>query len=167
MASGSPVVQIIRVLPLTSSGAYLSHIAGGSTPAERYTAWTFPNSGSFYVDFLVALKGYAAGGLTLRLGWGSPATTGNCVWQAAIRRISDDADDMDTAHTYDYNTVTGAAPTATHELSYDNITFTSGADMDSWAEGEMAILRILRDSAHASDTLADTCYLWGLFGYET
>lgn len=167
MASGSPVLQVLRVLPLTTSGAYLTHIAGGSTPAERYAVWTFLDAAAAYVDFLCIIKGYAAGGLTLRLGWSSAATTNNCVWQAAVRRISDDADDMDTAHTYDFNTVTGAAPTAVNELSYDNITFTDGADMDSWADGEMAILRIKRDPAHASDSLANTAYLWGFTGYET
>lgn len=168
MASGSPVMQILRVLPIVgTSGAYLSHVAGGSTPAERYAVWTFPDAAQRYVDFLCALKGYAGGGLTLRLGWSTPATTNNCVWQAAIRRISDDADDMDTSHTYDFNTVTGAAPSASRELSYDNITFTNGADMDSWADNEMAILRITRNPAHASDNLGNTAELWGLFGYET
>jgi hypothetical protein len=168
MASGSPILQIIRVLPLSgTNGAYLVNIAGGSTPNERYTVWTFPDAAARYVDFLCAIKGYAAGGLTLRIGWSSLATANNCVWQAAVRRISDDADDMDTSHTYDYNTVTATTASAVNEVAYDNITFTDGADMDSWADGEMAILRIKRDPAHASDSLANTAYLWGVFGYET
>lgn len=167
MASGSPVVQVVRIMPPATSYSYLSAIAGGSTPNEDYRVWTFTNSAAAYLDVLCALKGYAGGGLTFRLGWSALATTNNCVWQLAVRRISDDADDMDTSHTYDFNTVTGAAPSAVNELSYDNVTFTNGADMDSWADGEMAIVRVLRDPAHASDTLANTCYLWGFTGYES
>lgn len=168
MASGALVLQHQTWQPLTgTSGAYPSHIAGGSTPNERYRVWTFPDAAARYLDVLVALKGYAGGGLTLRIGWSSLATTNNAVWQCAFRRIADDADDMDTSHTYDFNTVTATTASAVNELSYDNITFTDGVDMDSFADNEMAILRILRDPAHASDSLANTAYLWGIFGYET
>jgi hypothetical protein len=166
MASGSPVIQTHRVFPLTTTGAYLSHIAGGSTPAERYAVWTFPDAGG-YLDVLVSLKGYAGGGLTVRLGWSSLATSNAAVWQVAFRRISDDADDMDTSHTYDFNTVTATTASAVNEVAYDNVTFTDGADMDSWADGEMAIMRILRIGSHGSDTLGNTAYLWGWIGYET
>jgi hypothetical protein len=168
MASGNPIVQVIRVLPPATSFAYLTNIAGGSTPAERSLVWTFPDAAATYLDMLCALKGYGGGGLTLRLAWSSLATSNNAVWQAAIRRIVDDAEDMDTSHSYDYNN-SGAvtAPSAVNELSYDSITFTDGADMDSWADNELAYIRLLRDPAHASDNLANTAYLWGLWGYET
>jgi hypothetical protein len=167
MASGNPVVQILRVLPPATSFAPPQVINGGSSPAERYIVWQFADAASAYIDFLCALKGYGGGGLTLRLGWSSLATANNAVWQAAIRRIADDAEDMDTSQTYDFNTVTAAAPSAVNEVVYDNITFTDGADMDSWADGELAIVRVLRDPANGSDNLANTAYLWGLTGYET
>ena len=169
MASGTPCLKILRVMPPASSFAYLSRIAGTSTPAESSLVWTFPDSAATYLDFLVALKGYAAGGLTLKLFWSAAVATNNAVWQAAFRRIADDAEDMDTtAQTYDFNNSGAvAAPSAVGELSYDTITFTDGADMDSFADGEIAILRLLRDPAHASDSLANTAYLWGLIGYET
>lgn len=167
MASGDPVIKILRVLPPGASFSFPTRIAGGSTPAESYRVWTFPDAAATYLDFLCAMKGYDGGGLTLRLAWSALATSNNAVWQAAIRRIADDADDMDTSHTYDFNTVTAAAPSASHELSYDNITFTNGADMDSWADDELAVVRILRNPAHASDNLANTAYLWGLYGFET
>ena len=168
MASGAPVVQILRVMPPGASFSYLTRIAGASTPAEAYLVWTFPDSASTYLDLLCELRGYAGGGLTLALKWSAAANTNNAVWQAAIRRIADDAEDMDTtAQTYDFNTVTAAAPSAVGELSYDNITFTDGADMDSWADGELAIIRILRDPANGSDNLANTAYLWSLTGRET
>jgi len=167
MASGDQVVKILRVMPPGASFAYLSRLAGGSTPAENILAWTFPDAAATYLDFLCALHGYGGGGLTFRLGWGTPATANNAVWQLAIRRIADDAEDLDTSQTYDFNTVTAPAPSATLELSYDNIAFTNGADMDNWAAGEMAIVRLMRDPANGSDNLANTAYLFGLYGYET
>ena len=168
MASGSPVVQILAVMPPATSGATLDTLTGTSTPAEAIPVWTFADAAAAYMDFLCALKGYAGGGLTLRLVWAAAVTTNNAVWQAAIRRIADDAEDLDTtAQTYDFNTVTAAAPSAVGEVSYDNITFTNGADMDSWADGELAIIRILRDPANGSDTLANTARLLGFIGYES
>lgn len=168
MASGNPVVNVVRVMPPGASFAYPTRIAGASTPAESIRVWTFPDTGSTYLDFLCFLKGYGGGGLTLRLMWGAAAATNNAVWQAAVRYISDDAVDLDTtAKTYDYNTVTAAAPSVVGETSYDNITFTNGADMDSWADNTFAIIRILRDPANGSDTLANTAYLYGFQGYES
>lgn len=155
-------------MPPGASFAYLTRIAGGATPAEALLAWTFPDSGAFHVDLLCELRGYAGGGLTFALKWSSLATSNNAVWQVAIRRFQDDAEDLDsTAHSYDYNTVTAAAPSAVQEISYDSVTFTDGADMDSWADGELAIVRVKRDGAHASDNLANTAYLWSVTGRET
>jgi hypothetical protein len=168
MSSGDPVLQILRVIPPATSAAYPSVVNGASSPAERVPVWTFPDSGATYLDFLVALNGYDGGGLTLRLLTGAAAAANNYVFQAAFRRLQDDAEDLDTtAFTYDFNTVTIAAPSAVGEQSYDNITFTDGADMDSLGDLEYAILRLLRDPANGSDNLGNTAYLYGLMGYET
>jgi hypothetical protein len=168
MASGDPVVRILSVNPPNASFAYESRILGTSTPAESLRVWTFPDAAAAYLDYLIYLRGYAGGGLTFRLAWSAAAATNNAVWQLAIRRMQDDAEDLDTtSQTYDYNTVTATAPTAIGEHSVDNITFTNGADMDNLANDEFAILRLLRDPAHASDSLANTAYLWGITGWET
>lgn len=122
--------------------------------------WAFADAASAYMDFYGRLQGYGGGGLTLKFAWSSPATSNSAVWQAAIRRIADDAEDLDTtAETYAFNTVTATAPSVAGEVSYDSITFTDGADMDSVADGEYFILRILRDPANASDNLANTANL--------
>lgn len=168
MASGNPVVLQLQRMPPATSFATPAVINGASTPAERINVWNFADAAAAYLDILCVLKGYAGGGLTLKLFWAASVNTNNCVWQAAIRRVQDDAEDLDTtAQTYDYNTVTAAAPSAIGEISYDTITFTDGADMDSLADGEQFILRILRDPAHASDNLGGTAQLLGLIGYET
>ena len=159
MASG----QIFPLTPLPpgSSGAQLDILVGASTPAESLPIAVYADAAAAYIDYYGTLRGYGGGGLTLDLVWSSLATANNAVWQAAFRRIQDDAEDVDTtAHTYDFNTVTAAAPSAAGENSLDSITFTDGADMDSLANGEPFILRVLRDPAHASDNLANTAQLW-------
>jgi hypothetical protein len=170
MASGDTVVKLLKAMPIpTSSGAYPLTLTGGSTVAEKVQVFVFPGADA-YCDFLCQLEGYDAGGLTFKLRWSTTVTANNAVWQLAIRRFQDDAEAIGSAHTYDYNTVTGAAPSAVGELSYDNITFTNGADMDSVADGEMFILRLRADESHASDTLTATTprYLWGWpIGVET
>ena len=136
--------------------------AGGSTPVETIVLLDFDTTTQEYADFLLELPAnYSGGGLTITIKWlADTATSGEVVWGAAIRRVADDAEDVDTAHTYDYNTIgAGAtAPSASGEFGYDDITFTDGADMDSLAAGESAILRITRDTADGDDDMAgDAC----------
>lgn len=131
--------------------------AGGSTPPENYLVLDFNYSADTYADFNIYMPPtYAGGGVTLTLAYmAATATAGNVKWGAAFRRAQDDAEDLDTAHTYDFNTTTVATASATGELDYASITFTDGADMDSLAAGEFAILRIVRQStgeANATDT---------------
>jgi hypothetical protein len=167
MASGDPVVQIIRECPLAATAAFPNVIVGTSSPAERIPVWEFADAGIRYLDLLCVLRGYAGGGLTFALKHGA-AATGNGRISLAIRAIPDDTEDLDTtAHTYDYNASTIAAPSAVGEVAYDDMTFTSGADMDSLANGELFILRIRREPADAADTIANSWYLYALDGRET
>ena len=168
MASGDSVVQVMAVLPPDATFATLDTMPGGSTPAEIVSVLDFDAAAIEYVDYLCRLHGYAAGGLTLRMAWSaSSATSGVCRWGAAIRRVADDAEDIDVAHTYVYNDVDATAPSAIGEVSYDAVTFTDGADMDSWADGETAIIRVRRNATHANDTMAGDAELWHLMGEET
>lgn len=168
MANGR--VQILAVRPPGSSFATPVVIVGGATPAEHVPAWAFDASSIEYLDFLCRLDGYAGGGLTLTLPWAAEsATSGNVIWEAAIRAIPDDAEDLDTtAHSYDFNAASAdAAPSALKEVSYPTITFTDGSDMDSWASGELAIIRVRRNASSGSDTMSGDAYLLGLVGVET
>jgi|SRR3990167_1398104 len=161
MASGAIVGQIISVLPPATLFPQPYVRQGGSTPVERVLVYGFDAATAEYLDFLVLLRGYAGGGLTIAVAWSAfSAITGNTIWRIGIRRIQDDAEDIDAAHTYDYNSVTDAAPSASGEVVYPTITFTNGADMDSWADGELAIVRVGRDAANASDTMAADAELW-------
>ena len=168
MASGEPVVQILDVMPTATVYATMDTRAGGSTPAEAVMMWDFDTSTTEYVDFKCVLDGYDGGGLTFTIPYSaSSATSGVCRWAIAIRAMVDDAEDIDGAHTYDYNAVDDTTASATGELSYPTLAFTDGADMDSWANGQVAIVRIRRDVASANDTMAGDAELWGLIGRET
>jgi hypothetical protein len=168
MASGATVVIIHKVSPPATLFAAPNVRAGGSTPAERVPLWQFDASTIEYMDFYCQLQGYAGGGLTFTLPWSATsATTGVTRWGIGIRRIADDAEDVDTSQTYDYNDVDDTTASATGEFSYPTLAFTNGADMDSWAEGEMAIVRVRRNASHANDTMAGDAELLMLWGKET
>lgn len=169
MASGDPVVHILRILPLSASFAPLSVRAGGSSPAETMMFLaTFDAATIEYVDLLCKLEGYGGGGLSWTLPWSAAtATTLETRWEIGVRRFQDDAEDLDAAHTYAFNFVEDTAPSLSGEISYASITFTDGADMDSWAEGEFAIVRIRRNAADAGDDMAGDAELWAVVGLET
>lgn len=161
MASGESVLESLEIVPPAASAAQWDVRAGGSTPAENVTVYAFDDSTDENLDLFCRLgPNYGGGGLTLRLPWAAAsATTGNVVWNAAIRRIADDAEDVDGAHSYDFNAVTDAAPSVSGEFTDAVITFTSGADMDSLAAGELFILRIVRDADNGSDTMTGDAQL--------
>lgn len=170
MASGQPVVQIVRELQPVTTGAIPVTFVGTSTPAERFFGWRFDDAANAFMDYLIRLQGYAGGGLTIQLAHVPlTGTPGNAVRiSAAIRRIQDDAEDLDTtAHTYDYNAATLTTASALGEVAYDTIAFTNGVDMDSLAEGELGVLRIRREPADAADTLAGNWLLLAVSGIET
>ncbi len=175
MAANDPVVKFLKVIPPGANYAYESRLTGGSTPAESVVVWTFPDGGTAatHLDFLAVLEGYDGGGLTFPLKWSASVASGNVEWEMSIRRFQDDLEDLDASHAYGttpgWNTVTVAVPDAVNEIASDNITFTNGADMDSWADRELAIIRIRRDAqaGNTDDTAAGIAYLWGLHGYET
>lgn len=168
MASGKQVGTLLNVMPPSSSYATLTMRPGGSTPAESMPVWAFDASSDEYIDYYGVLDSYDGGGLTVTLMWAADtATSGAVMWKAAIRRLQDDAEDIDTAHSYDFNSVTDTAASAAGELSYPNITFTDGADMDSAANGEAFVLRVFRDANDAADTMTGDAHLVGVIVKES
>lgn len=166
MASGEAVLHVLEIWPPQTLFAVLTRRAGGSSPVEGQNVWAFDTTTIWYLDFLCSLRGYDGGGLTLTLPWtAASATSGTVIWGAAVHRYQAATDDVDVSHTYDYNAASAATvPGTAGQMTYTNITFTNGADMDSWADGELAIVRIRRDTA---DTAAGNAELWGLLGKET
>lgn len=169
MASGKPIIDVIREMPPATLFATWDVRPGGSSPVEALQVLDFDATAIEYMDFLCRLsEDYAGGGLTLTLAWmATSATSGAVRWEAAVRRLVDDAEDIDGAHTYDFNGVTATTASATGEQAYDAITFTDGADMDSWAAGEYAIVRIRRDPTNGGDDLVGDSELIGWSGRES
>lgn len=163
------VGRILRIIQPATLYAAEDVRVGGSTPAENFPVWNFDASTDEYLDFYCQLDPcYAGRGLTVRLAWAAAtATSGNCIWRAAIRAFVDDTDDIDVSHTYDYNSITVAAASASGEVVYDDITFTNGSDMDSLAAGEFFILRVTRDADNASDTMTGDAQLVAVSIRET
>jgi hypothetical protein len=167
-ASGKGRVHVIKAMPPATAYATFDSRAGGSTPAESVEVIDFDASSTEYMDFLCRLENYSGGGLTFTLPWSATsATSGGVRWEVAIRRLEDDADDVDTAHTYDFNGVTDTAASASGEVVYATVTFADGADMDSWADGELAIVRVRRKHDHAGDDMTGDAELWWIRGQET
>lgn len=101
-------------------------------------------------------RNYAGGGVTITLVWmASTATTGNVIWNTAFERHQDDAFDLDAdGFAAVQASAASAAPSASGETSYDMITHTDGAQMDSVAVGESFRLKVTRDADNGSDTMA-------------
>lgn len=158
MATTQKVVEILQALPPATLFATLDTLAGASTPAEAIAHYLFDDTTVEYMDFLCRLnEEYDGGGLTFTIWYGAVATSGSAGWSLAIRRIEEDAEDLDTtAFTYDYNdSAADTVPSASGELQSVTIAFTSGADMDSLAAGELFILRIKRNTSVTGDATGD------------
>lgn len=170
MASGNSLIDLTpqTFSPPATAAAQFDIIAGTSTPAESIPVLAFDTTTVEYADFRCKMPAhYAGGGVTIIICSSAGTTTGTLQWAIAFRAIKDDAEDLDTtAQTYDYNTVNiGTLASAVGEVTYDNITFTDGADMDSTAAGDEFILRIRRDTG--SDTASTDCYIHGIEIRET
>jgi hypothetical protein len=162
MASGNTLLVFVARdgVPSATAGAVHGILAGGSTPAEGVPTLAFDSATDESVDFIgVMPRHYGGSGLTLTLYWASAETSNAVVWGAAFRRVADDAEDIDTSHTYDFNTVTATTASAAGEADYATITFTNGADMDSLAVGELFNLRITRDADNGSDNMTGDALL--------
>ena len=169
MASGQSVAIIYQITPPGANYATLDTRAGGSTPAENVPVYDFDASTAEYLDYYCQMmSNYSGGGITLQIKWSATsATSGDCIWRAAFRRIADNAEDVDTSKSYDYNSITVAPANVSGEVKYDTITFTSGADMDSVTAGDMFILRIGRDAANGNDDMAGDAELHYIVVTET
>jgi hypothetical protein len=168
MASGDNVVIVLAIIPSGSNPGHEDWRQSLTTEEENFPVWDFAAGVDEYIDFLCRLEGYGGGGLTFTLPWSaSSATSGTSRQGLGIRRLAYDSEDVDTAHTYDFNYVEDTAPGTSGHITNPTIAFTSGADMDSWADGEMAMVRYYRNGAHANDNMSGDLELWMPRGLET
>ena len=132
-------------LPLSTGQAQLSAIPTASISGFFQVAAFDPDTQE-HIDFMGVMPDYYdGGGLTCTIIWSHEDNVNQIKWHLAFRRIGDDIEDLDLNHSYSYNNVFPVAPSVVGEISYDDITFTDGADMDSIAAGELFNARIYRD----------------------
>ena len=156
--------------PATNFGTFNSVAGADGTDVEAIPTIAFDDTTDEFADFYVELpRLYGGNGLTFTIKWlSAAATSGVCIWQLAVRRVEDDGEDLtSTDHAYAFNTVAATTASAAGELDCSDITFTDGSDMDSWAVGEVAILRFGRDANNGSDTLSGDALLLSMAMKET
>ncbi len=129
-----------------------------STPAlldtrNLHTVLDFDASTNWSAVFTgVMPRNYASGGITVYIHYAmSTATSGDIDWDAAVERIGDQQQDLDSdgfaaVQSVDNTTVPGTSGL----VDIVSIAFTDGAQMDSVAVGESFRLKVTRDAA--SDT---------------
>lgn len=167
MASGDTLAVFTALNNEPPASAFATLDTRNAIPVLDFDASTDEEAvfGGFLPD------NYAGGGLTVTLVWmASTATSGNVVWQAAIERWEDDAVDLDSDSFAAFNNGgQDLAPSASGEVSYDDVTFTDGADMDSLAKNEAFRLKVRRDadSTDATDDMAGDAELPRVIVKET
>jgi len=177
MASGDALFQLDpdSGMPPVGNAATLNSVSAVVTTDDNSLVRVLAFDGGStdeFMDWRVVLPDSYAGttGLTFTFIWSAAtATSGEVVWGISIRRVDDDAHDLDTTFAYAYNE-SGAvtAPNLLNEVGYDDITFTDGTDMDDWAVGEMAIIRVRREASDTTnDDMAGDAYLHSIYCKET
>lgn len=156
MASGDYVASISPGKPTATLYARLDIVTGGSDPNELVEVYDFDSVAAEYLDFAcVLLANYDGGGITVSFNWSASSSTSNAVsWRVAIRRINDDAEDINDIHAYQYWGVDVAPPTVIGEVAYETIDLTDGAWMDNLGAGEKFILRFKRHATGVDDTMS-------------
>jgi hypothetical protein len=117
----------------------------------------FADSSSLSTQLIWHIPSDWTSAVDARIYWYTSVTTGNVVWQLATICISD-AETGDPAFNT-ASTVTDAAKGTTLQWNLASLTTVT---VTGCVAGEMMFLRVLRDAAHASDTLAGTAKFLGL-----
>lgn len=171
MASGDQVVDVLAVCPPDDDAATFDVLTGGSTPAGKFPVWDFPAAGIAYLDFLCRLTGkYAGGGLTWLFKMSNSSASGGFAevrWEVGVRRIHENVEIVTTSHSYVYQGVTIATSDSVGQVRHGTVAMTSGAQMDSWAADELAMVRVRRKVDHADDDATGDAELWPIAGKET
>ena len=157
MASGSPCAIVGPSVGTATAGAALGSRVDGSSPVISYLIAAFDDTTVENLDQGIRLEDYAGGGIKVQfLAVAASATSGNAEFEAAIARKQAAGDDIDSAHTFDFNASGAVAVAGTAGVPFAvEITFTNGADMDSLADGEFGVLRIRRNTSVSGDATGD------------
>ena len=117
----------------------------------------FADSSNLSAQSHLKLPSTWTGTVDANIKWMTTATSGNVVWQLSTICVADAETDDPAFNTA--STVTDTAKGTTNQTNDASITTVT---VTGCAAGELMHIKIQRDSAHASDTLAATARLIGL-----
>lgn len=138
----------------SSSPAVAACITGTNT---QKGVLDFADSSSLSAQITYKLPSTWTGTVDANIKWLTTATSGDVVWQLATICVADAETDDPAFNTA--STVTDAAKGTTNQTNDAAITTVT---VTGCAAGELMHVKILRDAAHASDTLAATARLIGV-----
>jgi len=126
---------------------------------QRYAALTFGDGATMYARRILRLPEdlYLPGGLSARLLWNTPATSGNARWTIETA-FAVPGDALDPA----FNTADAVVTAANAGASRLITSEFASLDLTGAAVGALLFLRIGRTPGHASDTLGNTADLIGV-----
>ena len=164
MASGDTLVVFTPLHNQPPATAYATLDLRNSHPVLDFDAATDEDA----VFGGVLPRHYAGGGITVTLYWAATsATSGDCIWNAAVERIDENTLDIDADSFAAVQAVTATAGLTNGTVDYATIAFTAGAQMDSLAVGEAFRLKITRDANAAGDTMTGDAELLRVEVQET
>lgn len=138
----------------TSTPAVAACVTGTNT--QKGVA-DFADSASLSMQTTLILPSDFTGAIDAKFKWFTSATSGNVVWQIATICVADGETDDPAFNTA--STVTDAAKGTTNQTNDASI---ASVTITGCAAGELLHIKVLRDAAHASDTLAATARLIGV-----
>jgi hypothetical protein len=138
-----------------SNPAVAACITGTNT--QKGVADFADGANSLSMQRTLALPSDFTGAVDVKFKWLTTATTGDVVWQIATICVAD-AETDDPA----FNTASTVTDTAKGTANQTNDASVTGITMTGCAAGEAWHIKVLRDPAHASDTLAATARLLGV-----
>ena len=162
MASGDTLVVLLPMGYEPPASNYATIDTRGAHPVLDFDAGT--EEAAMWTAYLP--KNYAGGGLTVSSFWAfSSDTSGTNTIQvgADIERMNVSSSALPTEAFGGVNSATSVGtPTTTGQFIKVDVTFDSGADMDSLAADELFRLEITRIVANAGDTATGDAELVGV-----
>lgn len=144
-------------IPASTNGPQIKLVDGTSFPVSSLAF----DAGTVETAFLTFLaQAYGSGNLSLKLQWyADTASSGDVVWGAAVAAITPDTDsqDIETKAFATAQTVTDSHLGTTGQRVHTcTITITN---LDSIAADDYVALKLYRDAANGSDTMAGDALL--------
>ncbi len=143
------------VWDLPTSGAAVAACVTGTNTQKGVL--DFADASNLSAQVTYKLPSTWTGNIGANIKWFSSTTTGDVVWQVATVCVAD-AETDDPA----FNTASTVTDTTKGTTNQTNDAVITNVTATGCAAGELLHLKVFRDSAHASDTMAGTARLIGV-----